>query len=75
VTGYAVCDLRELDGYDWRFSPRNVWKVERWLVGYPHRPLRMSDARYEGLLACYRAFKARWPDRKPVDYEGREAWL
>jgi hypothetical protein len=75
VTGYAVCDLRDLGDYDWRFSPRNVWKVERWLVDYPHRPLRMSDSRYARLLARYRAFKARWPDRKPVEYEGREAWL
>jgi hypothetical protein len=75
VTGYAVCDLRELGDYDWRLSERNVWKVERWLVDYVHRPLRMSDARYRRLLARYRAFKARWPDRKPTDYEGREAWL
>ena len=75
VTGFAVCDLRELGTYDWRFSERNVWKVERWLIEYPHRPLRMSDARYRRLFAAYQAFKARWPDRKPVDYEGREAWL
>ena len=75
VTGYAVCDLRELGDYDWRLSSRNVWKVERWLIDYPHRPLRMSDARYARLFARYKAFKARYPDRKPVDYEGREAWL
>lgn len=75
VTGYAVADLRELGAYDWRLSERNVWKVERWLVDYPHRPLRMSDARYRRLLARYRAFKARWPDRKPTDYAGRESWL
>jgi hypothetical protein len=75
VTGYAVCDLRELGDYDWRFSPRNVWKVERWLVDYPHRRLGMSDARYARLLGRYRAFKDRWPDRKPVYYEGRDAWL
>jgi hypothetical protein len=75
VTGYAVADLRELGAYDWRLSERNVWKVERWLVDYPHRPLRMSDARYRRLHARYRAFKARWPDRKPTDYAGRESWL
>lgn len=75
VTGYAVCDLGDLGDYDWRFSAKNVWKVERWLVDYPHRRLGMSDARYERLLARYRAFKARWPDRKPVYYEGRDAWM
>ncbi|MFN8093215.1 MAG: hypothetical protein U0599_13535 [Vicinamibacteria bacterium] len=75
VTGYAVCDLGDLGDYDWRFSAKNVWKVERWLVDHPHRRLGMSDARYERLLARYRAFKARWPDRKPVYYEGRDAWM
>ncbi len=75
VTGYAVCDLRDLGDYDWRFSAKNVWKVERWLVDYPHRRLGMSDARYERLLARYRAYKERWPDRKPVYYEGRAAWM
>jgi hypothetical protein len=29
ITGYGLGDLRELGGYDWRFSERNVWKVER----------------------------------------------
>jgi hypothetical protein len=75
VTGYAVCDLRELGDYDWRFSERNVWRVERWLIDYPHRPLRMSEARYRRVLERYKAFKARWPDRKPTDFEGRDAWL
>jgi hypothetical protein len=75
VTGYAVCDLHDLGDYDWRFSEKNVWKVERWLIDHPHAGLGMSDARYERLLARYRAFKARWPDRKPVYYEGRGAWM
>ena len=75
VTGYAVADLRELGRYDWRLSPRNVWKVEKWLIGYPHRRLGMTDARYRRLLARYKSFKARYPERKPTDYEGRETWM
>jgi hypothetical protein len=75
VTGYAVADLRELGAYDWRLSDRNVWKVERWLIDYPHRRLGMSDARYCRLLERYKAFKVRYPDRKPIYYEGREAWM
>lgn len=75
LTGFAVADLRELGRYDWRLSARNLWKVERWLVDYPHRPLQMSEARYRLLLERYRAFKARWPDRRPAYFEGREAWL
>jgi hypothetical protein len=75
VTGYAVADLRELGSYDWRLSTRNVWRVERWLIDYPHRRLRMSDVRHARLLERYKAFKARYPDRKPTYYEGRDAWL
>jgi hypothetical protein len=75
ITGFAVADLRELGRYDWRLSERNVWKVERWLIDYPHRPLRMSDARYARLLARYRSFKARNPAGQPSYYEGRETWM
>ena len=35
----------------------------------------MTDARYRRLLERYKAFKARYPDRKPTDYEGRETWM
>ena len=77
ITGYAVADLRELDGYDWRFSPRNVWKVERWLVDYPHRPLPTPEARYRRSLARYQRFRARFPDPavRPAYFEGKETWL
>ena len=36
LVGFALADLRELGDYDWRFAERNVWKVERWLIDYPH---------------------------------------
>jgi hypothetical protein len=75
VTGYAVADLRDLGDYDWRFSSGNVWKVERWLVAYPHRALVMTDRRYEKLLARYRRYKVLHPDRKPVYYENRRLWM
>jgi hypothetical protein len=75
VTGYAVADLRDLGTYDWRLSKRNVWKVERWLVEYPHRSIVMSDRRYEALHARYRRYKARYPDRKPVYYANRHQWM
>jgi hypothetical protein len=75
LTGYAVCDLRELGSYDWRLSTRNVWKVERWLIDAEYRPLTMSDRRYRALHERYKAFKARYPDRKPVYYPGRVHWM
>jgi len=75
VTGYAVADLREIGGYDWRLSGRNVWKVERWLIDYPHRRLGMPDARHRRLLERFKAFKARHPEGKPTYFSGKEAWL
>jgi hypothetical protein len=77
VTGYAVADLRELGGYDWRLSERNVWKVERWLVDYPHRSLPMPEARYRRALERYKRFRARFPDPavRPAYFDGRERWL
>jgi hypothetical protein len=74
VKAYAVIDLRELMGrYDWRLSPRNLWKVEQALIDYPHRPIRSSAARIERLREKYRAFVARH-GKKPLFYSGREHW-
>ncbi len=74
ITAYAVADLRDLGDYDWRLSDKNVWKVERYLLDYPHRPIRSSDLRIDRLRARYHAFKALYPDRKPLEYRGRERW-
>lgn len=74
LTGYAVVNLDLLGNYDWRFSPRSVWKAERLLLDYSHRPIRTSDRRVARLRARYRAFKARHPDLRPMDYRGRERW-
>jgi hypothetical protein len=74
VTGYAVVDLRILGTYDWRLSEGNVWKVERMLLEYPHRPIRTSDARTDRLRAWYRAYRAAH-GRKPVEYRGRDRWM
>lgn len=75
LKGFVVVDLAELDGYDWRLSEKNVWRVERWLLETPHRRLTMSDARYRKLRAAYRAFLARHPGQKPVDYPNRHTWM
>jgi hypothetical protein len=75
VTGYAVVDLRELMGdYEWRLAGTNVWKVERMLLDLPHRSIRSSDRRVDALRARYRAFRARFPGRKPVFYRRRNRW-
>lgn len=74
VTGYAVVDLRGIGRYDWRLADTNVWKVERMLLDYPHRPIKTSGARFRRLRAWYRAFRTTHGGRKPVDYRGRENW-
>jgi hypothetical protein len=77
ITGYAVADLRELGGYDWRLSPRNVWRVEKWLVDYPHRSLPTPEGLYRRALGRYKRFRARFPDPavRPAYFDGRARWL
>src|SRR5215510_3580528 len=75
ITGYGVASLYELGDYDWRFSMRNVWKVERHLQGIPHRAIRSSNYRYETALARYLEFHKRHPGRSPDYFESRYLWL
>jgi hypothetical protein len=73
ITGYAVADLRELGTYDWRLSERNIWKVERFLMDLPHRPIHGSPRRIERLRARYFKFRREHPGQKPLYYD-RTAW-
>jgi hypothetical protein len=74
LKGYAVVDLRILDRYDWRLAETNVWKVERMLLDYPHRRIALSDKRVDRFRKRYRAFRAAFPDRKPLFYRRRDRW-
>jgi hypothetical protein len=74
VTGYAVVDLRELGTYDWRLADTNVWKAERMLLDYPHRPITSSNRRIARLRARYRAYITANPGQKPLYYRGRQRW-
>ena len=74
VTGYAVVNLGVLGEYDWRLSERNVWKVERTLLEWPHRPIKTSDERIDRLRARYVEFRRTHGGKKPVDYPGRDKW-
>jgi hypothetical protein len=75
LTGYAVVNVAEAMGkYDWRWAETNVWKVERMLLDYPHKPIKTSDARFKALRARYRAYRAVNHDRKPIYYSGRNRW-
>lgn len=74
VKGFAVIDLaRHMGDYDWRFSQKNVWAVERMLLDYPHHKVGMSDARYRKMLAWYTRYRSTYGE-KPIEYRGRERW-
>jgi hypothetical protein len=75
ITGYGLASLYELGNYDWRFSTKNVWKVERHLQEIPHKPLPSSERRYRQLLARYEEFHARHPDRAPDYFDSRVTWM
>lgn len=75
ITGYAVTSLGELGNYDWRFSPRNVWRVERHLQDIKHREIRVGEARYQRALRRYLEFHEQHPDRAPDYFADRHRWL
>jgi len=75
ITGYALVDIAAvMAGYEWRLAETNVWKVERALLDYPHRPIASSDARVARLRRRYQAFRTLHAGRKPTAYRGREHW-
>jgi hypothetical protein len=75
IKGYGPCNLYDLGRYDWRFSTKNMHRIEDYLRALPHRRLRSSDKRYETLLARYKKYKKRFPDRSPAYYENRHQWM
>lgn len=74
INAYAVVNLNWLGKYDWRFSHRNMWKVEKYLVDYRHKPIYSSESRYQRLLQKYREFRSRFPNRPAVYYPSRHLW-
>jgi hypothetical protein len=75
LKGYGLTSLYDLGNYDWRFSSRNMTKIEDHLRSIPHKPLRSSNARYKQLLTRYHAYKKRYPDRSPSYYDSRGKWM
>jgi hypothetical protein len=75
IKGYGLTSLYDLENYDWRFSPRNMHKIEDHLRAIPHNVLRSSDRRYEFWHERYLKFKKRYPDRSPNYYANRSEWM
>ena len=73
VKGYSVTHMRVMGSYDWRFSRRNVWAVERMLLDVPHRKIRRSLKRVRREREKYRAYLAKHK-KKPLYYRGRKKW-
>jgi hypothetical protein len=74
IKAYAVVDLRVLGAYDWRLADRNVWKVERLLLDWPHRQIASSDRRTDRLRRRYRAFRDAQGYKPWKYYSGRNRW-
>lgn len=75
IKGYGLADLRDLGNYDWRFSSRNMHRIEDYLREMPHKRLRSSDKRYVYWFERYKQFKQRFPDRSPKYYPNRHQWM
>jgi hypothetical protein len=73
ITGYATYDLRQLGTYDWRFSRRNMWAVERTLIKVRHKPVRVPRRRVIEMRKRYLAYRAKY-GKKPLFYRARNAW-
>lgn len=75
ITGYGLTSLYELGSYDWRFSPRNLWKVENHLREIPHTQLKSSNKRYKEFFERYKDFRKTHSTGTPVYFKNRDEWL
>src|SRR6266851_2883357 len=75
IKGYGLTSLYDLGNYDWRFSAKNMHKIEDHLRAIPHRAIRSSDRRYEFWHERYKKYKQRFPDRSPAYYDNRDQWM
>ncbi|HVF49002.1 MAG TPA: hypothetical protein VNA19_02875, partial [Pyrinomonadaceae bacterium] len=75
LNAYGVANLQDLGAYDWRFSPRHLWKVSRHLYAMPHRPLVSSEKRYRQLVARFQEFRRRQPEGAPTYFPDRHLWM
>ncbi len=75
IKGYGLTSLYDLGNYDWRFSAKNMHKIEDHLRAILHRRLRSSDQRYEYWHERFKKYKNRYPDKSPAYYDNRDQWM
>lgn len=55
IIGYQLASLDDTNT-DWRYSTKNVWKAEKYLVELEHKKLKSSTKRYNKTKAKYLKF-------------------
>ncbi len=75
IKGYGLTSLYDLGNYDWRFSAKNMHKIEDHLRAIPHHAIRSSDRRYHYWHERYKKFKKRYADKSPAYYDNRDQWM
>lgn len=48
LTAYALLNLNDCNA-DWRFSPKNLWALEQFVVTAKHKKIKSSKKRYQAL--------------------------
>lgn len=74
ITGFAVVDLAELGNYNWRFSQRNLWKLEKYLLSIRHDSLPTPEIRYQKLLKRYKEFRKKYPEKQATYFKNTDLW-
>jgi hypothetical protein len=52
ITGYQVAHLDDSKS-DWRFSKKNVWKAEQFLIDIKHVAIKFNKKRYKKIHKKY----------------------
>ena len=52
ITGYRAVNLDESKS-DWRFSAKNVWKAEQFLIDIQHTSIRYNKKRHKKIQKAY----------------------
>jgi hypothetical protein len=74
IIGYGIGNLHSLGDYDWRFSEKNVWRVENYCEEIPHRKIKSSNSRYAYWKKKYLEFKKLYPGENPIYFKDRWTW-
>ena len=54
ITGFQIAHLDDC-APNWRYSDKNLWRAEQYLIDLKHNKLKSSKARYRKLLRDYKA--------------------